>query len=88
MSGKWDETVKYPAVEAEQEVTPVKKALTEVTIALEEKGYNPPVNQLVGYLLSGDPTYITSHRNARNTIRKVERDEIIEELVRSYLRKE
>ncbi len=42
MSGKWDETVKYPAVEAEQEVTPVKKALTEVTIALEEKGVQPP----------------------------------------------
>ena len=86
MTGKWDETVKYPAVEVEQEVTPVKKSLTEVTVALEEKGYNP-VNQLVGYLLSGDPTYITSHRNARNIIRKVERDEIIEELVRSYLRK-
>jgi len=51
-----------------------------------EKGYNP-VNQLVGYLLSGDPTYVTSYKGARNLIRKVERDEIIEELVRSYLRK-
>jgi uncharacterized protein (UPF0297 family) len=60
--------------------------LTEVTAALTEKGYNP-VNQLVGYLLSGDPTYITSYKGARNLIRKVERDEIIEELVRGYLRK-
>lgn len=52
--------------------------------ALKERGYDP-VNQLVGYLLSGDPTYITSHQNARNIIRQVERDEILEELVRSYL---
>jgi uncharacterized protein (UPF0297 family) len=85
MTGQWDETVKYPALGAE-EVTPVRRVLTEVTTALTEKGYNP-VNQLVGYLLSGDPTYITSHRGSRNLIRKVERDEIIEELVRSYLRK-
>ena len=85
MTGHWDETVKYPALGAE-EVTPVRKVLTEVTAALTEKGYNP-VNQLVGYLLSGDPTYVTSYKGARNLIRKVERDEIIEELVRGYLRK-
>ena len=85
MTGPWDETVKSPALGAE-EVTPVRKVLTEVTAALTEKGYNP-VNQLVGYLLSGDPTYITSYKGARNLIRKVERDEIIEELVRGYLRK-
>ncbi|MEN6412581.1 MAG: IreB family regulatory phosphoprotein [Veillonellales bacterium] len=53
--------------------------------ALKEKGYNP-INQLVGYLLSGDPTYITSHNNARGLIRKLERDEILEELVRAYLK--
>jgi len=51
---------------------------------MNEKGYNP-VNQLVGYLLSGDPAYITSHMDARSKIRKVERDELLEELVRTYL---
>ncbi|MGI6146093.1 MAG: IreB family regulatory phosphoprotein [Firmicutes bacterium] len=86
MNGRGDETVRYSAVEAEQEISPVRRVLNEVIEALAEKGYNP-VNQLVGYLLSGDPTYITSHKNARNTIRRVERDEIIEELVRSYLGK-
>lgn len=59
--------------------------LTTVYQSLKEKGYNP-INQLVGYLLSGDPTYITSHNNARGLIRKLERDEIIEELVRAYLK--
>ncbi|HWR44907.1 IreB family regulatory phosphoprotein [Sporomusa sp.] len=59
--------------------------LTTVYQSLKEKGYNP-INQLVGYLLSGDPTYITSHNNARSLIRKLERDEIIEELVRAYLK--
>ncbi|QDR80827.1 IreB family regulatory phosphoprotein [Sporomusa termitida] len=59
--------------------------LTAVYQSLREKGYNP-INQLVGYLLSGDPTYITSHNNARSLIRKLERDEIIEELVRAYLK--
>lgn len=54
--------------------------------AMEEKGYNP-INQLVGYLLSGDPAYVTSHKDARNQIRSLERDEILEELVRSYLEK-
>ena len=52
--------------------------------ALEAKGYNP-MNQLAGYLLSGDPTYITSYNGARNAVRKLERDEIIEELVKYYL---
>lgn len=52
--------------------------------ALEEKGYNP-INQLVGYILSGDPSYITSHNNARNNIRNVERDELLEELVKSFI---
>ena len=52
--------------------------------ALSEKGYNP-VNQIVGYILSGDPTYITSHRNARNLIRMIERDELLEKMVKSYI---
>ena len=53
--------------------------------ALKTKGYNP-INQIVGYLLSSDPTYITSYNNARGLIRKLERDELLEELVRSYLK--
>jgi uncharacterized protein (UPF0297 family) len=52
--------------------------------ALKEKGYNP-INQIVGYILSGDPTYITSHNNARSLIKKLERDELLEELVRAYV---
>ena len=58
--------------------------LTTVYTALEEKGYNP-VNQLVGYILSEDPTYITSHRDARTLIRKLDRDELLQVLVRNYL---
>jgi len=64
----------------------VKHTLVTVHEALKEKGYNP-INQIVGYLLSGDPAYITSHNNARSMIRKIERDEIIEELVKQYLNK-
>lgn len=64
----------------------VKETLMTVYNALEEKGYNP-INQIVGYLLSGDPAYIPRLNDARNLIRKYERDEIIEELVRSYLDK-
>jgi uncharacterized protein (UPF0297 family) len=58
--------------------------LSEVYNSLREKGYDP-INQLVGYLMSGDPAYITSHRQARARIRKIERHELLEELVRSYL---
>ena len=53
--------------------------------ALTEKGYNP-VNQIVGYIMSGDPTYITSHKNARSLIMKVERDELVEEILKYYIR--
>lgn len=60
--------------------------LHEVYTALEEKGYDP-ISQLVGYLLSGDPTYVTSHRNARVLIRQLDRDEILEELLRGYLKR-
>jgi len=62
----------------------VNEVLTTVYDALQEKGYNP-INQIVGYLLSGDPAYIPRHKDARSLIRKIERDELIEELVKSYL---
>ena len=62
----------------------VHALMSYVLSALKEKGYNP-INQLVGYLLSGDPAYITSHNDARSMIRKIERDELLEEFVRSYL---
>ena len=62
----------------------VRAVLKEVYAALEEKGYNP-IKQLVGYMISGDPAYITSHNNARNIICKVDRDEILEILLKNYL---
>ncbi len=64
----------------------VKDILAKVYTALTEKGYNP-VNQIVGYVMSGDPTYITSHSGARSLIMKVERDEILEELLEEYIAK-
>ena len=63
----------------------VKAVLEVVYNAMAEKGYNP-VNQIVGYIMSGDPTYITSHNNARSMIMKVERDELVEELLREYIK--
>ena len=62
----------------------IKNIIMEVYSALEEKGYNP-ISQMVGYVLSGDPTYITGHKNARALIMKVERDEILETLVKYYV---
>lgn len=67
-----------------EEKKSVKEILVEVYNALKEKGYNP-INQIVGYLLSGDPAYITSYKNARNLIRNIERDELLEEIIKSYL---
>ena len=61
-----------------------KEILKKVYEALQEKGYNP-INQIVGYILSGDPTYITSHNGARNLIRQIERDELLETLVKNYI---
>ena len=61
-----------------------KEILKEVYEALVEKGYNP-INQIVGYILSGDPTYITSYKNARNKIRQIERDELLGSMVRDYI---
>ena len=68
-----------------QESTSVKDVLASVYAALTEKGYHP-VKQIVGYIMSGDPTYITSHKNARALIMKVERDELVEEMLKSYIR--
>lgn len=65
--------------------TAAKKVLATVYEALTEKGYNP-VNQIVGYIMSGDPTYITSHNGARSLIMKVERDELVEEILKEYIR--
>lgn len=65
----------------------VKKVLESVYDAMEEKGYNP-VSQIVGYIMSGDPTYITSYNGARSMIMKVERDELVEELLREYIKNE
>ena len=62
----------------------MEEVLKSVYAALVEKGYNP-INQIVGYILSEDPTYITTHNNARSLIRKIDRDELLQELVRSYL---
>ncbi len=62
----------------------MKQVLTAVYDALREKGYNP-INQIVGYILSEDPTYITTHNNARSLIRKVDRDELLRAMVRTYL---
>ena len=77
-----DETMSFE-VEREKNVK-TKEILTKVYQALEEKGYNP-INQIVGYIMSGDPTYITSHNNARSMIMKVERDELIEEALTYYI---
>lgn len=62
----------------------MKDTLTKVYDALQEKGYNP-INQIVGYILSEDPTYITTHNNARSLIRRIDRDELLAEMVKSYL---
>jgi len=62
----------------------MEQVLKSVYAALVEKGYNP-INQIVGYILSEDPTYITTHNNARSLIRRIDRDELLQELVRSYL---
>ena len=72
-------------VEKEPEIQ-VKDVLEIVYRSLSEKGYNP-INQIVGYVMSGDPTYITSHNNARSLIMKVERDELVEELLADYIKK-
>jgi len=68
-----------------EKLNEAKEVILTVYQALKEKGYNP-VNQIVGYILSGDPTYITNHQNARSVIRRLERDELLEEILKCYLK--
>ncbi|KOF56099.1 MULTISPECIES: IreB family regulatory phosphoprotein [Clostridium] len=77
-----DDTIEFDVLKNKKDLT--KAILSEVYKALKEKGYNP-VDQLVGYLISGDPTYITNYNGARALVRKLERDEILEEVLKSYL---
>ena len=80
-----DKTMNYNTELAKQaEIKEAKEILKEVYSALLENGYNP-VNQLVGYILSGDPTYITNHKNARSKIIKIERDDLLGQVVKKYL---
>ena len=78
----FDETMNFKIEKENNER--VQEILKEVYEALEEKGYNP-INQIVGYILSGDPTYITSYKDARSKIRTVERDELLEKMVQKYI---
>lgn len=84
MSDHNNETVKFVPPKDNKET--IKDILQKVLIALRDKGYDPK-NQIIGYVLSGDPTYITSHNNARNIIRQVDRDELLEELLNFYIEK-
>ena len=77
-----DNTMQFNFISDKRDLT--KSILTQVYDSLMEKGYNP-VNQLVGYIISGDPTYITNYNGARALVRKLERDEILEEVLKSYL---
>ena len=81
--GFTDETVRFNLDDSNRKE--ISETLKDVYLSLDEKGYNP-INQIVGYLLSGDPAYIPRHRDARNLIRRHERDEILEELIRHYIR--
>ena len=81
--GFTEETVRFRLDDTNKQE--INKTLTNVYRSLDEKGYNP-INQIVGYVLSGDPAYIPRYNDARNQIRKYERDEIVEELVRFYLK--
>ena len=77
-------TIMFDASRTQQKTT--KEILEEVYAALEERGYNG-IDQMVGYILSGDPSYITSHNNARNMISRIDRDDLVEEILRDYLGK-
>ncbi|HEL1586452.1 TPA: IreB family regulatory phosphoprotein [Streptococcus suis] len=81
--GFTEETVRFRLDDTNKQE--ISETLTNVYRSLDEKGYNP-INQIVGYVLSGDPAYIPRYNDARNQIRKYERDEIVEELVRFYLK--
>ena len=77
-----DETIRFKLQSDSPEE--MKEIMKQVYAALKEKGYNP-INQIVGYILSEDPTYITTHNNARSLIRKVDRDELLQQIVKNYL---
>ncbi len=84
MEGKdLNNTVRFEASKLEKQS--IKDIVTKVYDALEEKGYDPK-NQIIGYILSGDPTYITSYNNARNLIRQIDRDDLLEEMLKVYLK--
>ena len=83
-NNSYNETMKFGGLSKEFD-NEAKRIILTVYMALKEKGYNP-INQIVGYILSGDPTYITSYNNARSLIRKLERDELLEELVENYIK--
>ena len=78
-----DETIRFKLQSDSPEE--MKEIMKQVHAALKEKGYNP-INQIVGYILSEDPTYITTHKNARSLIRRIDRDELLQELVKNYLK--
>ncbi len=78
-----DKTITFSLVREKEKET--REILIQVYQALKEKGYNP-INQIVGYILSEDPTYITNYKNARGLIRKIDRDELLNTLVREYLK--
>ena len=80
-----DETIRFKLQSDSPEE--MKEIMKQVHTALKEKGYNP-INQIVGYILSEDPTYITTHNNARRLIRKVDRDELLQQLVKDYLKED
>lgn len=82
MANNFENTMQFDLTVNKKELT--KSILNEVYNALQEKGYNP-INQLVGYIISGDPTYITNYNGARALVRKLERDEILEEVIKTYL---
>lgn len=82
MGNNIDNTMQFDFSKNKKDLT--KAILTEVYDSLQQKGYNP-VNQLVGYLISGDPTYITNYNGARALVRKLERDDILEEVIKAYL---
>ncbi|ENZ01633.1 IreB family regulatory phosphoprotein [Clostridium thermobutyricum] len=82
MNNNLERTMQFDLLKNREALT--KAILSEVYNSLKEKGYNP-INQLVGYLISGDPTYITNYNGARALVRKLERDEILEEVIKSYL---
>lgn len=85
MSNKFDYTMKFESGTEKKDMTP-GEAINYVYEALKEKGYDP-INQMIGYILSGDSSYVTSYKDARTVIRKYERDELLEEILKNYLSK-